>query len=370
MPVNKIPGESKDDFISRCIAIEIKSGMPEDQAAAICYAKWEEFGATASYNEPPVDINFAPWEKVSFDYDGTLSTRRGQELAKQLISQGTRVFVVSARNTKGGMLSLTGRLNIPDDRVYSVGSNVAKIAKVKELGVQRHYDNNADVVRQLGTIGHKFTSQVIFSANSDKDLIKEYLDSFWDVHLLSDTSLTNSHNKAHQIAKELGIKSDKIVMSNKNYEFDFTQGDPVMTYLLKTGKPSKEVRVLKSIELENGFDLSKISEVEAELKKDIDLKFLKVETRFSYIERPGALPAVNGSRPFCRNVLNANKMWTLDEINKMINVGFGDAKQVGAPALSNPFLYTGGFYTTPGGRRGPDTRPYCRHMWQLNLVVV
>jgi hypothetical protein len=34
-------GESKDEFVSRCIGVEINAGKPEDQAAAICYAKWE-----------------------------------------------------------------------------------------------------------------------------------------------------------------------------------------------------------------------------------------------------------------------------------------------------------------------------------------
>ena len=34
--------ETKDEFISRCIATEIDNGYPQDQAVAICYSKWEE----------------------------------------------------------------------------------------------------------------------------------------------------------------------------------------------------------------------------------------------------------------------------------------------------------------------------------------
>ena len=33
--------ESKDEFISRCIGVEIGSGKSQEQSAAICYAKWE-----------------------------------------------------------------------------------------------------------------------------------------------------------------------------------------------------------------------------------------------------------------------------------------------------------------------------------------
>lgn len=42
MPISKKPGETKDEFISRCIAIEVNSGKQSDQAAAICYTYWEE----------------------------------------------------------------------------------------------------------------------------------------------------------------------------------------------------------------------------------------------------------------------------------------------------------------------------------------
>jgi hypothetical protein len=35
-------GETEEEFISRCIAIEIGNGYPQDQAAAMCYVKWKE----------------------------------------------------------------------------------------------------------------------------------------------------------------------------------------------------------------------------------------------------------------------------------------------------------------------------------------
>jgi hypothetical protein len=34
--------ESKDDFIGRCIGIEVNNGYPADQAAAMCISKWSE----------------------------------------------------------------------------------------------------------------------------------------------------------------------------------------------------------------------------------------------------------------------------------------------------------------------------------------
>ena len=37
---------------------------------------------------------------VSFDFDGTLSTKKGQDKAKQLLAEGYRVLIVTARQSK------------------------------------------------------------------------------------------------------------------------------------------------------------------------------------------------------------------------------------------------------------------------------
>ena len=95
-------------------------------------------------------------EKVSIDYDDTLSTDRGKELAKRLISEGMTVYIISARQELTGMLQVAKDLGIPENRVYATGSNSAKVEKIKELGITKHYDNNSDVVKELGSVGSKF----------------------------------------------------------------------------------------------------------------------------------------------------------------------------------------------------------------------
>lgn len=42
MPINKRKNENKDEFISRCMSIEIGNGKEQEQAYAICNYKWEE----------------------------------------------------------------------------------------------------------------------------------------------------------------------------------------------------------------------------------------------------------------------------------------------------------------------------------------
>lgn len=41
MPIKPNKKERKQDFISRCIAVEVNAGKEQDQAAAICYTAWK-----------------------------------------------------------------------------------------------------------------------------------------------------------------------------------------------------------------------------------------------------------------------------------------------------------------------------------------
>lgn len=96
--------------------------------------------------------------KISFDYDGTLSTAKGTEMAKEFIAKGKEVYIISARHLKVGMVKKAQSLGIPISRVYATGSNEEKIAKVKSLGIEEHYDNNENVINQLDGIGRLFNN--------------------------------------------------------------------------------------------------------------------------------------------------------------------------------------------------------------------
>ena len=42
MPIDRNPGEGRDEFLTRCIATEVGAGKPQDQASAICYTKLKQ----------------------------------------------------------------------------------------------------------------------------------------------------------------------------------------------------------------------------------------------------------------------------------------------------------------------------------------
>ncbi len=144
MPIPKpSPGETQNEFMKRCMYDEkMISEYKIEQRAAICHSEFT--------------TNLAN-EKVSFDYDGTLSTEKGYARAEQYIKENADVYIISARDNKYGMLTRAEKLGIPESRIYAMGSNEKKVEKIKELGITIHYDNNKDVINQLDNIGRLFS---------------------------------------------------------------------------------------------------------------------------------------------------------------------------------------------------------------------
>jgi Asp/Glu/hydantoin racemase len=142
MPIPKPrSGERESEFMQRCMSDDkMISEYDNEQRAAICKSTYSEHLAS---------------EKVSFDYDGTLSTEKGFQRAQQFIEQGADVYIISARSDKSGMMARAEKLGINESNVYAMGSNEAKIQKIKELAITIHYDNNQDVINQLPNIGRQ-----------------------------------------------------------------------------------------------------------------------------------------------------------------------------------------------------------------------
>ena len=94
--------------------------------------------------------------KIGFDFDDTLSTNKGKNIAKLRKSQGHTLYIVSARNEVGeDMLSVGADLGIPKERIFAVGSNLEKLKKIEALKLNYFYDKNPDVVKSLNKYGIK-----------------------------------------------------------------------------------------------------------------------------------------------------------------------------------------------------------------------
>jgi len=472
MPIPRKPGETKDEWMGKCIGIEINNGKDPDQAAAICYAKWEEFGATASTDFPPANIEFESYSdypkaaqenaksalrwaekngwgdcgtpvgkaranqlangealsrdtiarmaaferhrqssdrqlgegcgrlmwlawggdegiawaqrkleqidsqnlsnislaKVSFDYDGTISTARGKEMARRAIERGDTVYIISARSDKSGLLAVADELNIPHSRVYATGSNGAKALKVKELGIDKHIDNNRDVVKVLPGIGEKFKAKrkVIFNEDFNDETVIEYIEKGYSVHIRSARKIQRKDKKVWNKLRAVGLTEDAMVYGevkdlDKKYDYDLlmTGQDPILERLKLMGEDGSKYKVLSSRRIDS---MSEALAAETELTKDVTLKFVKVVVRYTYEEIEG-IPAVKStSRPFCSQLRSTpTRMYSLEEISSLSTSHLSD---MGLP--QDVFTYRGGFYRNPDSGQ---TTPFCRHYWKANVVI-
>ena len=93
--------------------------------------------------------------KISFDYDGVLSTAKGTELALSLVKDN-ELFIISARHSKDELLNKADQIGIKHENVYATGSNNDKLRKIQKLGINNHYDNNPKVIEKLGQKGELF----------------------------------------------------------------------------------------------------------------------------------------------------------------------------------------------------------------------
>lgn len=91
--------------------------------------------------------------KISFDYDGTLSTERGKNLAARTIQAGNEVYIITGRRKADGapVYAAADKLGIPADRViFTEGRD--KYETVAALGINLHYDNNKEQVDKINKL--------------------------------------------------------------------------------------------------------------------------------------------------------------------------------------------------------------------------
>ena len=89
-------------------------------------------------------------ERVSIDYDDTLSTQKGQELAKKLLSEGKDVSIITRRQADqlGPVYKVADELGIPHDKVHAT-NGALKWETIKKLGIEKHIDNNDNELKSI-----------------------------------------------------------------------------------------------------------------------------------------------------------------------------------------------------------------------------
>ena len=92
-----------------------------------------------------IDMN-----KVSFDFDDTLTQERWQNKAMKLKEEGKTVYIATRRqeSMSKAMYEIADKIGVPHSRVYFTNGKM-KWETIKRLGIGTHYDNNEDEIKLI-----------------------------------------------------------------------------------------------------------------------------------------------------------------------------------------------------------------------------
>jgi len=88
--------------------------------------------------------------RISFDYDGVLSTNKGKEMALKAIKNNDEVWILTARNESDNeaVYSTAEKLGIPKSRiVFTNGKD--KWSFVMRHKIDEHVDNNQEQIDKI-----------------------------------------------------------------------------------------------------------------------------------------------------------------------------------------------------------------------------
>ena len=80
--------------------------------------------------------------KVSYDYDDTLTKESIQKQAIKDIKDGKIVYIVTRRTKSSEVLDMASKLGIPQSRVIFTNGSL-KWEAIRHYGIGTHYDNNS-----------------------------------------------------------------------------------------------------------------------------------------------------------------------------------------------------------------------------------
>jgi HK97 family phage prohead protease len=104
----------------------------------------------AQHPEAANESKAADMNKVSFDFDGTISKEQWQQKAMQFKDQGKTLYIVTRRQESDSepVYAVADKIGIPHSRVYFTNGKL-KWETIKKLGIGTHYDNNPDEIKAI-----------------------------------------------------------------------------------------------------------------------------------------------------------------------------------------------------------------------------
>lgn len=118
------------------------------------------------------------------------------------------------------------------------------------------------------------------------------------------------------------------------------------------GEVAQVIDKLVTLEIYKTGELTSLGE---NVLENIEAPISQYEVRYSYLTRTDVPPVKTTSRPFCERLMDLNRLYSRQEI-----------EQISSRVDRDVWRYRGGWYTNP--ETGVST-PYCRHIWNQQLVI-
>ena len=215
----------------------------------------------------------------------------------------------------------------------------------------------------------KRQKRVVFNEDFDEQKVLEFKDLGWKIFIRSRRKIKKADRRVYNKLKAVGLTEDHLYFGelkdlDKRWGFDLvmTGDDSLVEALNLSGQTKKGGQILYETYVDSIPDAI---EKEAQARKDIDLKFVRVVSRYVYALRPGLPELLTTSRPFCQKMMANPREYSIEEIKALSNTHL--EKMFSKYNLEpDVFLYRGGFYSEPGGE---TITPFCRHQWKLIIKI-
>jgi hypothetical protein len=89
-------------------------------------------------------------KRISFDFDDTLTTAKGQDMARRFLAANDEIFIITARTQSNGgpVYEIAQKLGIKKENVYFTAGK-HKYILVNKLRIDKHIDNNTEELQLI-----------------------------------------------------------------------------------------------------------------------------------------------------------------------------------------------------------------------------
>ena len=138
-------GEGECIYDNREHAVNAYIGYLAHESAKIDKSTFQTIEEYLNFTKA-IDLN-----KISFDFDETLSLTRYQNIAKRLITEGKTIYIITRRQDNfhpEQVYKVADELGIPHSKVIFTNGEM-KWKTINILNIAEHYDNNPDEIKLI-----------------------------------------------------------------------------------------------------------------------------------------------------------------------------------------------------------------------------